>query len=367
MAPYWQEHFGNPASFHWRGTQARKALIRAREQVASFLGSAHPEDIIFTSDGTESINFAVQGMLMSPRRRGHQVVTSALEHPAVQKSIAACQTGRDPIQIAEIAPLPDGTLPTAAYEAAITSRTTLVSTHWVNQDLGTIQSAPEIVAAARSQGVPVFVDGEAAVGWVNIQIDRFSPSLFSCSAHRFGGPRGVGILYHHRRTSLTPMLHGGDQESGLRAGIENVPAIVGAGVAAEIATREWARHADTVRHLQRYFWEAVKARIPGAHLHGPEPGPTRTPQSLCFSFSQAEGEGLTLFCDLQGLEIHAGAACLARGGGTPPALAAIGVPPNLGRGAILVSFGPTQTVDELDQAIVILAKGVERLRSMALD
>ena len=363
MREFWGGNFGNPASLHSDGVRARIAMERAREQTAAFLGASTPEEIVFTSDGAESTNLAIKGLAAHPRRRGNHVVTTSLEHPSIRRC-AGYLRGQG-IIVSEVGPDREGLVSVEGIRAALTPETFLIATHVVNHDLGVIQAVEQTGALALEHGIPLFVDAESAAGWVPLDVDRLGASLLSCSAHRFCGPKGVGVLFKNRRVRLIPQIVGGDQEFGIRAGVENVAGIAGAGLAAEVAGRDLPNRALHGLLLQRRFLEKLRGAVPGVHLHGPEPGPSRSPQSLFLSIEGIEGEGLILFCDLQGVALHAGSACTSRLAKMPPALQAIGVPPAVARGAILVSFGVESTQDEVDVAVRVITTGVARLRELA--
>lgn len=363
MRPWWCERAGSPSSLHRSGLVARKALALAREQIARFLGTSDPERVMFVSDGVEAVNLALKGLADSPRRRGVQIVTSALEHPAVRKSVDWMKR-RHQIRECFISPSPDGVIEAAALEAAVCEETFLIATHAVQSDLGTVQDIDGFARVAGKIGVPLFLDYDAAAAWLPLNADSRGVGLVSLSAHRFGGPRGVGLLYRDRRLRLVPQIEGGEQEFGLRAGVENLPAIVGAGVAAELALREREARSSRVRAVQAEFLTLLRQQVARVRLNGPEPGAGRVPESLNLCIEGVEGEALVLFCDLQGLEFHSGAACLSRGAVVPPALEAIGVTPSQARESILLSFSETLSSADLERAVGILNRGVERMRGL---
>lgn len=363
MRPWWQERVGSPSSLHRSGLAARKALALAREQVARFLGTSDPERVLFVSDGVEAINLALKGLVESPRRRGTHVVTSALEHPAVRKSVEWMKR-RHPIQESLVAPTCEGFLEPSAVQAAMREDTFVIATHAIQPDLGVVQNVDAFAQLSRQSGIPLFLDFDAAAGWQALNAEARGVGFASVSAHRFGGPRGVGVLYRDRRLRLAPQMEGGEQEFGLRAGAENLPAIVGAGVAAEMAARDREARCARVRWLQSEFLTRLGELVSGVRLHGPKPGGARSPESLNLSIEGVEGEALVLFSDLQGLELHSGAACLSRGAVVPPALEAIGIEPSQARESILVSFSEALSASDLAWAVGILARGADRMRSL---
>jgi cysteine desulfurase len=252
-----------------------------------------------------------------------------------------------------------------AIQEALTERTVLVCVHHANHDLGTIQPIREIASITAQHGVPLFVDASASAGWTPIDVQAMGVSLLSLAPHRFYGPKGVGVLYRHRRARLTSLIHGGNQEHGLRAGTENIPAIVGAGAATVLAGRELGSRMDHVGGLQRRLWKRLCERIDRIRLNGPEPGPQRLCTHLNVSFEFLEAEGLVLLLDLQGIALHSGASCVTKDLKIPPALVAIGLNPDLAKGAVLFSLGAENTDAQVDQAVEVLASAVTKLRSMS--
>ncbi len=363
MEPFWSERFGNPASLHSHGLKVRDAMAAARAQIAALINAPSSEEIIFTSDGTESMNLAIKGVAWANESRGRHIVISTIEHPGIEQAVRflehhgfACT--RVPVDN-------EGMIRPSDFAEAITNETLLVATHHVNHDLGTIQPVAEIGALVAEHGIPFYVDAEASAGWCKIDLLQMHASLLSLSPQRFGGPKGVGALYRSRRVPLTPLIHGGNQEGGLRAGIENVAGIVGAGIAAEIAGRELVATQGHVGRLQAHLWKGIQEKIPHVRLNGPPPGPNRAPNALNISIEFLEGEGIALACDLKGLAIASGSACQGKSLKIPPALAAIGLSPELARANVILSMARQTTEQEITDAMEILAKTVERLRDMS--
>ena len=363
MKPFFAGAYGNPSSLHRHGLLARDALARARSQVAAFINAESPEEIIFTSDGTESSNLAVQGTAAAYRRDGNHIVISATEHPSVIASVEfleargyACT--RVPVDAC-------GVVAPGDIRSAITDKTILISVHHVNHEIGAIEPVREIGALARERGIAFYVDAEASAGWLPVDARDWGASLLSFSPHRFYGPKGVGVLYQNRGARLAPILRGGDQENGRRAGVENVPAIVGAGMAAEIAGRELAQRAAHCARLQRRLWDGLRARIPRLKLNGPEPGPGRHPATLNISAEFIEGEAQLLLCDMHGIAVASGSSCVSRSNKISHVLAAIGLDPALARGNIIMSLGHDNTEEDVDYVIETFPKIVAKLRALS--
>jgi len=363
MRPFFAEEFGSASSLHHYGVHARDALARAREQAAALVNAESPEEIIFTSDGTESSNLAVKGVAWANQRRGNHIVSGATEHPSVLNSIAFLE-GQG-IRCSRIGTNAEGIIDPQQIRAALTDQTILVAVHHANHDIGAIQPIREIGEIAGERGIDFYVDADASAGWLPVDVRQLGATLLSFSPHRLCGPKGVGVLYRNRRARITPLLHGGEQESGRRAGVENIPAIVGAGVACEAAAREWRQRSAHVSELQRQFWNGLKACVPHIRLNGPEPGPLRAPANLNVSFESIEGEGLALLCDMNGIAIGAGTACVSKALRISPALSAIGLDATWAQGAVIFSLGKDNTAEEIDYVLGVLPKLAARLRSLS--
>jgi cysteine desulfurase len=364
MRPYFTEAFGNPSSLHQRGLQAKEALAVARARVAAFLNAESAEEIFFTSDGQESANLAVKGVAYANQRKGNHIVASEIEHPAVLNSLEFLE--KQGFACTRVKVDARGFINPADIRAAITERTILIAAHHVNHDIGTIQPVAEIGRVAAEAGVPLYVDAEASAGWLPLDVRALGASLVSFSPHKFYGPKGVGVLYRHKRARLVSIFHGGVQEGGRRAGVENVPAIVGAGLAADIAVRELPARLTHTAALQQRLWEGLQARIPCLRLNGPEPGPGRVSTNLNVSAEFIEGEGQLLLCDLHGIAVASGSSCVSKSLKISHVLAAIGLDHALAQGNLIMSWGMENTEADIDYMVETYAtKVVERLRAMS--
>jgi cysteine desulfurase len=363
MQPFFTEAFGNPSSLHQQGLRAKDAIATAREQIAKFINAGSPEEIIFTSDGTESANLAVKGCAYANQRRGNHIVLSRIEHPAVLRSVEFLETQgftSTPVKVDR-----RGIIDPDEVSAAITDRTCLIAVHHVNHEIGAIEPVRKISEIAAEKGIAFYADAEMSAGWMPLDVAAMGVSLLSFSPHRFYGPKGVGVLYKNRRARLAPLLHGGGQEHGLRAGVENVAAIVGAGAAAELASREMARRETHCAELQRRLWEKLRQTIPHIQLNGPPPGPERVATNLNICVEFIEGEGQVLLCDMQGMAIASGSSCISKSLKTSHVLEAIGVEPLLAKSGITISLGQENTIDEVDAFVETLGKIAAKLRGMS--
>ena len=363
MQPFLSGTFGNPSSPHQYGLRARDALESARAQIARLINAQSPEEIIFTSDGTESANLAVKGACCAQERRGQHIVVSSVEHPAVLNSAAFLE--KQGFICARVAVDAEGFIDPESVRAAVTDKTIFVAVHLVNHEIGTIEPIREIAAIAHEKGIPFYVDAEAAAGWLPVDVQALGADLLSFSPHRFYGPKGVGVLYRHRRARLTSLLHGGDQEGGRRAGVENVAGIVGAGVAAEIAQREMPRRASHCARLQKRLGDGLRAGVPRLKLNGPEPGSRRSPVNLNISTEGAEGEGQLLLLDTRGIAVASGSACVTKSLRASHVLEAIGLEPAVAQSAIILSPGQDNTDEDIDYVLEIFPKVAAKLRSMS--
>ena len=272
MRPFFTGFFGNPSSQHHHGLRARDALAQARAQVAQLIHAESPDDIIFTSDGTESANLAIKGAAFANQRKGNHLIVSQTEHPSVLSSVEFLE--KHGFTCTRVKVDSTGLVDPEQVRAAITDKTILIAVHHANHDIGTIQPIRAIAEIANEFGITFYADAEASAGWIPVHVRELGVDLLSFSPHRFYGPKGVGVLYRNRNARLTGIIHGGLQENGRRAGIENVPAIVGAGVAAEIATRDLPSRSSHVQQLQQKLWQGLQSKIPHIKLNGPVPTPT---------------------------------------------------------------------------------------------
>jgi cysteine desulfurase len=363
MRPFFTEAFGNASSLHQHGLRVRDALAKAREQTAAFINAESAEDIIFTSDGTESANLAVKGVAYANQRRGNHIVASAIEHPSVLASVEVLE--KQGFTCTKVTVDSEGFVNPEDVRAALTDKTVLVAVHHANHDIGTLEPVRAIGEIASERGIPFYVDAEASAGWMSIDVRELGAALLSFSPHKFYGPKGVGVLYRNRRARLDGILHGGVQEGGRRAGTENIPAIVGAGVAAEMAAPDLSKRTTHVGRLQKRLWEGLKARVPYLKLNGPEPGPHRLGTNLNVSAEFVEGEGLLLMLDARGIAVASGTSCVSKSLKVSHVLSAIGLDHALGQAAILLSPGKDNTDAEIDYVLETLPQVVSKLRGMS--
>lgn len=363
MKPFFTEAFGNPSSLHQHGLRVRDALAKARTQIAALINAESPDDIFFTSDGTESANLAIKGVAYANQRKGNHLVICETEHPSVINSIEFLE--KQGFTCTKVKVNGEGVINPEDVRAALTDKTILIAVHHVNHDIGTIEPVREIGKIAAEKGIPFYVDCEASAGWLPVDVQAFGANLVSFSPHRFYGPKGVGVLYRNKKARMVSIIHGGVQEGGRRAGTENVPAIVGAGVASEIALREMpARIAHTAR-LQKRLWDGLKSKIPYIKLNGPEPGPKRISTTINISTEFIEGEGQLLLCDMNGIAVASGSSCVSKSLKISHVLGAIGLDHALAQGNIIMSLGKDNTEEDMDYVVETFGKIVTKLRGMS--
>jgi len=359
MRPYCEACWGNPSSLHCDGREAREAVEKARRQVAGLLG-AEPGEIVFTSSGTESDNYAIRGLLEACNFHGH-VVTSAIEHPAVLASCRRLQ--RFGVATTELPVGANGIIDPADLERAIRPDTRLVSIMAANNVLGTLQPVGDLARIARNHGVPFHTDAVQAVGKLAFDMRTQPIDLLSLSAHKLHGPKGAGAIYIRRGIDLLPLIEGGGQEGGRRSSTENVAGIVGLGMAAEIAQKEMAGEAARIVRIRDRIIDTVVATVGNAYVIGDRY--RRLPGHICLGFDGMEGEAIKLLMELDtaGIAVSSGSACSAHHAGQPShVLAAIGFDAYKARGSLRITVGRFNTNEDADKLLDALPRAVATLR-----
>lgn len=361
MLPYFTEAFGNASSPHGYGRSARKEMEKARDQVASLIG-AQPEEIIFTSGGTESDNLALFGVLEAQEKKGKHIITSLVEHHAV---LHTCEY-LEKIGKAEVTYLPvdeNGLVDPQAVEKAIRPATVLISIMLANNEIGTIQPIAEIGKIAKKHQVTLHTDAVQAVGAISVDVNELNVDLLTLTAHKIYGPKGIGALFVRKGTRIKPLIHGGSHERNLRAGTESVVQIIGLGKAAEIAQRELKENGERITKLRDYIVSEVLEKIPYSRLNGD--GIRRLPNNVNMSFSFLEGEALLLMLDMKGIACSSGSACTSGSLDPSHVLLAIGLDHETAHGSLRITLGRHSTKEEADYLIQELPPIVARLRMMS--
>lgn len=359
MLPFFAACPGNASAVYATGREARKAVEEARRKVAAVLG-AEPSEILFTSGGSESDNLAVKGTAFALQHKGRHIITTMIEHPAV---INTCRwLEKQGFNVTYIRPDNEGRIDPELIRRAVRGDTILISVMAANNEVGTIEPVEEIGLFAKEKGIVFHTDAVQAIGAIPVSADRWHADLLSLSAHKFNGPKGIGALYIRKGTRIDPLINGGEQERGLRAGTENVPAIVGLGKAIEEAHEKMAQNTALTEKLRNRLQDGILARVPYSALNGPEAG--RLPNNCSIRFSRIDGEALLLRLDLAGIAASSGSACTAGSQEVSHVLRAMGLSEQEAKGSLRLTVGPDNTEAEIDEAIGAVAEIVLDLRAM---
>ncbi len=360
MMPYFTEHFGNASSIYRIGRDNRKAVDAARADVARVLGAEQTE-IFFTGSGSEADNWAVKGAASARSAKGRHLITSAIEHPAVLEVFE--WLAKNGYEVTYLPVDADGLVSPQSLRAAMRPDTTLVSIMMANNEIGTIQPIAELAAIAHEGGALFHTDAVQAAGNIRVHVRELDVDLLTISAHKFYGPKGIGALYVRKGVRIDPLLHGGHQERGRRAGTENVPGIVGMARALTLAGEELAAHDAHLRRLRDMALEEITARVPHVKLNGHRT--QRLPGNLNLSFRFIEGESLLLMLDMKGIAASSGSACTSGSLDPSHVLLAIGLPHEIAHGSLRLSFGVVNTEADVRVLVDELVVIVERLRQMS--
>ena len=359
MLPYFTDVYGNASSIHGTGRDARKALEESRRQVASVL-NCKPQEIYFTSGGSESDNWAIKGVAFANRRKGGHIITSAIEHHAV---LHTCQWLEKQGFTVTYLPVDEfGQVDPRDVEAAITDKTVLISVMAANNEIGTIQPIREIAQIARAHQVYFHTDAVQAMGAIPMDVQEIGCDMLSLSAHKFHGPKGVGALYIRQGVRIDNFMHGGAQERGKRATTENIPGIVGLAEALKLATRDLEEKSARIAALRDQLIDGLTA-IPYTRLNGHRTN--RLPNNCNISIRFVEGEALLLRLDLAGIAASSGSACTSGSLDPSHVLLAIGLPHEIAHGSLRFSLSDATTQEEVDTVLRTLPGIVETLRSMS--
>jgi cysteine desulfurase len=361
MLPFLREDFGNPSSMHGLGERCESAIEQARERIARLINAPDPREIVFTSCGTESNNFALKGIPLANQDRRRHVLVSPVEHFSILHAIRTLE--KMGFQVTQLAVDRHGRVDPAEVERSITPQTVLVSVMHGNNEVGTLEPIEEIGRITREKGVAFHTDAVATTGIVPVDVQALQVDLLSLAANSFYGPKGAAALYVRKGVRIQPLLDGGIQEKGRRAGTENVPAIVGMGVAAEAALREMDSRARHTRLLRDRLQEGLLGRIPDTHVLG---HPTeRLPHILSLAVEFVEGESMLLFLDMERIRIASGSACISRSLKVSHVMLAMGMDAALAQGSLLFSLGKDNREEEVDRVLEVLPPIVQRLRDMS--
>lgn len=360
MIPFFSKWYGNPSSIHAIGRKAREALNLAREKVAALI-SASPDEIVFTSGGTEADNFAVRGGAYAGKKKKNHIITTAIEHHAVLNTCKYLE-GRG----FEITYLPvdhDGLVNPDDVAQAITDRTMLVSIMHGNNEIGTIEPIEEIAYILRQADIVFHTDAVQTVGKMAVNVNDLGVDMMTMSSHKIYGPKGIGALYIRKGTKIVPILYGGHQEQGLRHGTENVAAVVGFGKACEIAAKEYPCQMKNLKDLRDDLEARIIGEIEDAYLNGSKV--RRLPHILNISIAGLEAESIIRELDKKGIAVSAGSACTSDSVYISHVISALNIPRYIAKGSLRFSLGRDNILEDIDYTANMMTEVVTKLRGMA--
>ncbi len=358
MLPYFSEEYGNASSLHSFGRKAREAVEDARAKVARLIGPVEPVDIVFTSSGTESDNFAIKGAAHALKNKGRHIITSRIEHYAV---LNTCEfLAKEGYEVTYIPVDECGLIDIDALKKSIRHDTILISIMFANNEVGTIEPVKDIAVIAHEKGILFHTDAVQVLGKLPIDAEETGIDMLSVSAHKIYGPKGVGALYVSKKVKITPLIHGGHHERNRRAGTENVAGIVGFGKACQLAGEDMEKSNKRIAVLRDRLWYGINKNIEGVKLNGHPSG--RLPNTLNVSFGHVEGESVLFNLDLKGISASSGSACTSGSLDPSHVLKAMGADPGLVQGSVRFSLGCGNTEAEIDVTIKELIAIISRLR-----
>lgn len=360
MEPYFCEYFGNPSTLYSLGQKSKEALEEARKRVADAI-NAKPEEIIFTSGGSESDNLAIKGIAFKNQEKGKHIITSEIEHPAVKETLVFLESIG--FEVTYLPVYGDGIVKIEDLKKAIRDDTILITVMHANNEIGTIQPIAEIGKIAKEKGIIFHTDAVQTFGKIPVDVEELCVDLLSISSHKIYGPKGVGALYIRKNTRLVPQIHGGGQERGLRSGTENIPGIVGFGKAAEMAGENQKKDYDYLIQIRDGIIDKVLEEIPASYLNGDKE--KRLPNIINFRFSAIEGESLILLLDAKGINSSTGSACSSKNLKASPILKALGLEDVDVHGSLRLSLGLENSIEDVDVVVEAIRESVETLRKMS--
>lgn len=360
MIPYFTENYGNPSSIYELGQRSKEAITTAREQIAEVIG-AKPEEIYFTAGGSEADNWALKAACEAYEKKGKHIITTKIEHHAILHTCEYLE--KKGVEVTYLDVDENGLVDLDELQKAIRPDTILISIMFANNEIGTIEPVKEIGMIAKEHGILFHTDAVQAFGQVPIDVDNMHIDMLSSSAHKINGPKGIGFLYIRKGVKIRSFVHGGAQERKRRAGTENVPAIVGYGVAAKRAADTMEERTARERQLRDDFIERVEKEIPYVKLNG---HPTkRLPNNINFSFRFIEGESLLIMLDMNGIAGSSGSACTSGSLDPSHVLLAIGLPHEIAHGSLRLSLGEDTTKEDLDYTLEQIKEIIQKLRDLS--
>lgn len=360
MMPYLLENYGNPSSIYKIGRENRKIVEDSRKKVSQIL-NGEPNEIYFTSGGSESNNTAIRGILYSYKNRGNHIITSRMEHPSVLETCK--QLEKEGWEVTYIGVNENGIVDLEELKKAIKPTTILITIMFANNEIGTIQPIKEVGKIAKEHNIIFHTDAVQAVGNIQIDVKKLNIDSLSLSAHKFYGPKGIGVLYVKKGIQFNKFINGGHQERNKRAGTENVAGIVGLAKAMELAYKDLEEHNRKIKELRDYYVEQIKEKIPYIKINGDIEKRLSGNSNISFRF--IEGEGLLLNLDLKGICASSGSACTSGSLDPSHVLLAIGLPHEIAHSSLRISIGKYNTKEEIDYVVENLVEIVGRLREMS--
>ena len=360
MLPYFTESYGNPSSIYELGQRSKEAITKAREEIAQVIG-AKTEEIYFTGGGSEADNWAIKAAYEAYKNKGNHIITTKIEHHAV---LHTCQyLEKQGARVTYLDVDENGLVDLDQLQKAITPETILITIMFANNEIGTIEPVREIGLIAKEHGILFHTDAVQAFGQVPIDVDEMNIDMLSSSAHKINGPKGIGCLYIRKGVKIRSFIHGGAQERKRRAGTENVPGIVGYGVAARMAAETMKERTQREKELRDYFIRRVLEEVPYVRLNG-DPV-KRLPNNANFSFQFIEGESLLIMLDMKGIAGSSGSACTSGSLDPSHVLLAIGLPHEIAHGSLRLTLGADTTKEDLDYTLEQIKEIVEKLRNLS--
>ncbi len=360
MLPYFTESYGNPSSIYELGQRSKEAITNAREEIARVIG-AKTEEIYFTGGGSEADNWAIKAAYEAYKNKGNHIITTKIEHHAV---LHTCQyLEKQGARVTYLDVDENGLVDLEQLQKAISPETILITIMFANNEIGTIEPVKEIGMIAREHGILFHTDAVQAFGQVPIDVDEMNIDMLSSSAHKINGPKGIGCLYIRKGVKIRSFVHGGAQERKRRAGTENVPGIVGYGVAARMAAETMEERTKKERELRDYFIRRVLEEVPYVRLNGDLV--KRLPNNANFSFQFIEGESLLIMLDMKGIAGSSGSACTSGSLDPSHVLLAIGLPHEIAHGSLRLTLGADTTKEDLDYTLEQIKEIVAKLRNLS--
>jgi len=363
MLPYYTDIYGNASSkFYKIGRDAEQALYKLRESVAKSIGAANVNEVYFTGSGCEADNWAIKGIAFANKAKGNHIITSKIEHHAI---LGTCEyLEKHGFEVTYLDVDEYGFVTAEAVENAITDKTILISIMTANNEIGTIEPIKEIAEVAKKHKVIFHTDAVQAIGHMKIDVQELGVDMLSLSAHKFHGPKGVGMLYIRNGVRIDNLIHGGGQERGKRAATENLAGIAGLAKALEIAVSDLDENIARMKKMRDRLIEGIRNNIPYCRLNGPE-DEGRLCNNVNFSFKYIEGESILMMLDMKGVAASSGSACASGSLDPSHVLLAIGLPHEIAHGSLRLSVGEETTEEEVDYVIEVLPAIVQRLRDMS--